>query len=245
MLGPFNKKIQLVQKIKLRFYIDALVKLFYPRPCYACNNNEIDNDEMICMECLYKLPYTTFESMEDNPTEKLFWGRISTSFACSIFYFEKENVLQNIIHQIKYKNEKELGIFMGKLMGLKINDLIKAHNIDFMIPMPIHPKKEKKRGYNQATLLCKGINSINKLDYMENAIVKIQHTETQTKKSRIERWRNVEQVFYVPNPHVILGKNILIIDDVITTGASTEACGQILLEHGANSISICGLAHTL
>jgi ComF family protein len=200
---------------------------------------------MICMDCLQKLPYTSFESMKENPTEKLFWGRISTSFACSIFYFEKENILQNIIHQIKYKNEKKLGIFMGKLMGLKINDLIKAHNIDFMIPMPIHPKKEKKRGYNQAALLCVGINSINKLDYIENAIVKIQHTETQTKKSRIERWRNVEQVFNVPNPQMILGKNILIIDDVITTGASTEACGQILLEHGANSISICGLAHTL
>jgi ComF family protein len=134
---------------------------------------------------------------------------------------------------------------MGKLMGLKINHLVKAHNIDFMIPMPIHPNKEKKRGYNQATLLCIGVNSINKLDYMENAIVKIQHTETQTKKSRIERWRNVEQVFNVPNPCMISGKNILIIDDVITTGASTEACGQILLEHGANSISICGLAHTV
>ena len=200
---------------------------------------------MICMDCLQKLPYTSFESMKENPTEKLFWGRISTSFACSIFYFEKDNILQNIIHQIKYKNEKKLGIFMGKLMGLKINDLIKAHNIDFMIPMPIHPKKEKKRGYNQAALLCVGINSIIKLDYIENAIVKIQHTETQTKKSRIERWRNVEQVFNVPNPQMILGKNILIIDDVITTGASTEACGQILLEHGANSISICGLSHTL
>jgi ComF family protein len=197
------------------------------------------------MDCLQKLPYTSFESMKENPTEKLFWGRISTSFACSIFYFEKDNILQNIIHQIKYKNEKKLGIFMGKLMGLKINDLIKAHNIDFMIPMPIHPKKEKKRGYNQAALLCVGINSIIKLDYIENAIVKIQHTETQTKKSRIERWRNVEQVFNVPNPQMILGKNILIIDDVITTGASTEACGQILLEHGANSISICGLSHTL
>jgi len=200
---------------------------------------------MICMDCLQKLPYTSFESIKENPTEKLFWGRISTSFACSIFYFEKDNILQNIIHQIKYKNEKKLGIFMGKLMGLKINDLIKAHNIDFMIPMPINPKKEKKRGYNQAALLCVGINSIIKLDYIENAIVKIQHTETQTKKSRIERWRNVEQVFNVPNPQMILGKNILIIDDVITTGASTEACGQILLEHGANSISICGLAHTL
>jgi ComF family protein len=114
-----------------------------------------------------------------------------------------------------------------------------------MLPMPIHRKKEKKRGYNQATLLCIGITEITTLEYIENAIVKIQHTETQTKKTRIERWRNVEQVFNVPNPHLIKGKNILIIDDVITTGASTEACGQMLLENGANAISICGLAHTI
>jgi ComF family protein len=245
MLSHFIRNIQLHQKINLKIYVDAFVTLFYPRSCHACYAKQIDGNEMICMECLQKLPYTNFESIKENLTEKLFWGRISTSFACSIFYFEKENILQNIIHQIKYRNEKKLGIFMGKLIGLKINDLIKAHNIDFMIPMPIHPKKEKKRGYNQATLLCIGIKEITKLEYIENAIIKIQQTETQTKKSRIERWLNVEQVFYAPNPKMILGKNILIIDDVITTGASSEACGQILLEHGANSISICGLAHTL
>ncbi len=245
MLSHFFNNIQLDQKTNLKFYVDAFVTLFYPRSCHACYTNQIDNNEMICFECLQKLPYTNFESIKENATEKLFWGRITTSFACSIFYFEKENILQNIIHQIKYKNEKKLGIFMGKLIGLKLQELIKKHNIDFMTPMPIHHKKEKKRGYNQAALLCIGIKEINKLEYIENAIVKIHHTETQTKKSRIERWRNVEQVFDVPDPHLIKGKNILIIDDVITTGASTEACGHMLLEHGANSISICGLAHTL
>jgi ComF family protein len=244
MHTPSSKKIQLNQKINLKFYLDALVDLFYPITCYACNCNQIDNDEMICMECLQKLPYTNFESIKENATEKLFWGRIPTSFACSIFYFEKENILQNIIHQIKYKNEKKLGLYMGNLMGIKLMDLIQQHNIDFMIPMPIHPKKEKKRGYNQATLLCNGIRAITKLEYKENVVTKIQHTQTQTKKSRIERWQNVEQVFNVPNSNIIKGKNILIIDDVITTGASTEACGLILLENGAHSISICGLAHT-
>ena len=244
MNSSFFNSIHINQKINLTFHLDAFVNLFYPRSCYACNRNQIDNDEMICMECLGNLPYTKFESIKDNVTEKLFWGRIPTSFVCSIFYFEKENALQNIIHQIKYKNEKKLGLFMGNLMGLKLLALIKEHKVDFMIPMPLHPKKEKKRGYNQATLLCKGIRTISKLEYYENAIVRIQHTETQTKKSRIERWQNVEHVFNIPNPTIIRGKNILIIDDVITTGASTEACGQALLEHGASSISICGLAHT-
>ena len=134
---------------------------------------------------------------------------------------------------------------MGRLMGLKLMDIILEHKIDFMIPMPLHPKKEKKRGYNQATLLCIGIKEIANINYSENALIRINHTKTQTKKSRIERWQNVEEVFNIPSPDVVKGKNILIIDDVITTGASTEACGQVLLEHGANSISICGLAHTL
>jgi ComF family protein len=244
MNSSFIKSTYIDQKINFKFHLDAFVNLFYPRLCYACSSNQIDNNEMICMECLGNLPYTKFESIKANATEKLFWGRIPTSFACSIFYFEKENAIQNIIHQIKYKNEKKLGLFMGNLMGLKLLTLIKDHKVDFMIPMPLHPKKEKKRGYNQATLLCKGIRTFTKLEYNENAIVRIQHTQTQTRKSRIERWQNVEHVFNIPNPEIICGKNILIIDDVITTGASSEACGQALLEAGANSISICGLAYT-
>jgi len=244
MNSSFIKSTYIDQKINFKFHLDAFVNLFYPRLCYACSRNQIDNDEMICMECLGNLPYTKFESIKANATEKLFWGRIPTSFACSIFYFEKENVIQNIIHQIKYKNEKKLGLFMGNLMGLKLLILIKEYKVDFMIPMPLHPKKEKKRGYNQATLLCKGIRTFTKLECNENAIVRIQHTQTQTRKSRIERWQNVEHVFNIPNPEIICGKNILIIDDVITTGASSEACGQALLEAGANSISICGLAYT-
>jgi ComF family protein len=197
------------------------------------------------MECLQNLPYTKFELIIENATEKLFWGRVPTLFACSIFYFEKENMIQNIIHQIKYNDEKKLGVFMGMLIGLRIKEVVQQHKIDFMIPMPLHPKKIKKRGYNQASLLCEGIRSICKVEFYENAISRIQHTQTQTKKSRIERWQNVEHVFNVKDPGLIEGKNILIIDDVITTGASTEACGQMLLKFGAKTISICGLAHTV
>jgi len=210
--------------------------------CYACNDFQIDNEEILCMKCLQQLPFTSFESILDNPTEKLFWGRLETKFACSIFYFEKENIIQQVIHQIKYKNEKQLGIFMGRLMGTKLISMPELHQIDYMIPMPLHPKKEKKRGYNQATLLCKGIKETCQLDYDENVITRIKQTQTQTQKSRIERWQNVEEVFCVPSPEKIINKNILLIDDVITTGASTESCGRILLEHGASSISICGLA---
>ena len=230
--------------MNIKFQLNSLLHLFYPTICYACNCNQRDDDEMICMECFSNLPYTGFETIPENATEKLFWGRIPISFACSIFYFEKDNMIQHVVHHIKYNNEKNLGTYMGKLMGVKIKPLLKAHEIDYIIAMPLHPKKEKKRGYNQAALLCNGIKEICQVNYHENAILRIQHTQTQTKKSRIERWQNVSDVFDIPNPNAIKGKNILIIDDVITTGASTEACGQTLLHHGAKSISICGLAHT-
>ena len=230
--------------MNIKVQLNALLNLFYPSICFACNCNQIDNDEAMCMECFSNLPYTGFETITENATEKFFWGRIQTSFACSIFYFEKDNSIQHIVHHIKYNNEKNLGIFMGKLMGMKIKSLLKKHEIDFMIAMPLHPKKEKQRGYNQATLLCHGIKEISQVNYIENAILRMQHTQTQTKKSRIERWQNVSEVFNIPDHSIIKGKNILIIDDVITTGASTEACGKALLDKGARSISICGLAHT-
>ena len=238
-------QVNLLKKVSIKYYLDALLQLFFPSICYACNDHQIDHEEMLCLRCLQQLPYTSFESILDNPTEKLFWGRIQIMFACSIFYFEKENIIQQFIHQIKYKNEKQLGIFMGRLMGMKLISIPELQQIDYMIPMPLHPKKEKKRGYNQATLLCKGIKETCELDYDEKLITRIKQTQTQTKKSRIERWQNVEEVFCVPSPEKIINKNILLIDDVITTGASAESCGRILLEYGARSISICGLAQTM
>ena len=179
--------------ISFNYHLNALIQLFYPKVCYACNIHQIENDdEVICMECLQNLPYTKFELIKENATEKLFWGRVPTLFACSIFYFEKENMIQNIIHQIKYNDEKKLGVFMGMLIGLRIKEVVQQHKIDFMIPMPLHPKKIKKRGYNQASLLCEGIRSICKVEFYENAISRIQHTQTQTKKSRIKGFTLIE-----------------------------------------------------
>ena len=153
--------------------------------------------------------------------------------------------MQHIIHQIKYRGQDTLGIFMGEMMGDKLQTTLERHEIDFCIPMPLHYKKEYSRGYNQASLLCAGIKKRTGLNYNDTLITREINTSTQTKKSRIERWGNVEEVFTISNKIETLDKNILLIDDVITTGASTEACATILLHHGAKSVSICGLAYTI
>lgn len=229
----------------LKFAASSLIHLLYPNLCRGCSNEEIESTEFLCLDCLLKLPYTGFEKIQGNATEKMFWGRIEYTFICSIFYFIPGSHIQQIIHQIKYKSAKELAVFMGRLMADRIQALILEHHIDFTIPMPLHEKKQYIRGYNQAALLCEGITEITNIPYHASVLKRIEHTSTQTKKSRMERWENVAEVFEVTNTEMITGKNILIIDDVITTGASTEACAQTLLSSGAESVSICSLAFTL
>lgn len=223
---------------------DALLHMAFPQTCSACENHEVHSQQPICLSCLSELPYTGFENHRNNKVEKLFWGRVPLNFATSTFHFTEDSRMQHILHQMKYKDALGLGIYMGRLMGYSLSKLIQDHQIDLCIPMPLHRKKLFSRGYNQATLLCKGIRETTQLEYDEKALIRIHHTETQTNKSRVERWENVTGIFKAANPNAIQGKNILIIDDVITTGASTESCAHALYNTGARSISIASLAYT-
>ena len=211
----------------------------------GCSQKECEKKEWICFECLNELPYTHFEYTRDNTVERLFWGRTPISFASSTFYYVEKTPLQKLIHEVKYKEQQALGVWLGELMGQRLSPLLLDAQVDLMLPMPLHPKKQKKRGYNQATLLCEGIKRASNINFNENILIRNTHTSTQTKKSRIERWENVNEVFSVSDRSSILDKHVLLIDDVITTGASTEACAATLLLHGAKSVSLCSLAFTL
>lgn len=225
--------------------IEALSHLIFPQLCLGCFQKECEKGEWICFECLYSLPYTNFESYRNNPVEQLFWGRTPISFASSTFYYGEKTPLQKLIHEIKYKEQEALGVWLGELMGLRLSSILLDTQVDLMLPMPLHPKKQRKRGYNQATLLCKGIKKASNISFKEDILIRNTHTSTQTKKSRIQRWENVSDVFSVADQSAILNKHILLVDDVITTGASTEACAATLLQNGAKSISLCSLAFTL
>ena len=224
---------------------ESIVHLFYPSICFGCENEIIDGDEMLCISCLQSLPYTLFETIDNNPFSILFWGRCKIVKAFSTFYFIEETPLQKIIHQIKYKNQENLGIYMGQLMGYKIEAIKKNIAVDLCIPMPLHPKKESERGYNQSALLTKGIEQATGIPTLLNTLIRKTHTSSQTKKNRIERWMNVEDIFDVTAPDAIKGKHVLLVDDVITTGASIEACVNVLLANRAAGVSVASLAYTL
>ena len=231
--------------LKISSIFSAFSHLLYPSLCFGCGDNEIGEHEFICIHCLSSLPYTQFEKTRNNPIEKLFWGRTNIKFASSTFYYVEQTPLQQLIHQVKYKEQQKLGIYLGTAMGNLLNPVFSEHEVDLLIPMPLHPKKLKKRGNNQASLLCDGISKTTGRNYDEEVLVRTENTGTQTKKSRIERWENVNAVFSVNDSNKIRDKHILLVDDVITTGASTEACAQTLLNAGSKSVAVCSLAFTL
>jgi len=194
------------------------------------------------MKCIAEMPETNFHLHANNPVEKIFWGRLPIISATAQYYFVKESLMQRLMHQLKYKGNKELGKQLGRLMGYELQKTNRFNKPDYLIPLPLFASKEKRRGYNQATVLCEGIAEVMNIEIARDVIVRTQHTETQTKKGRIERWQNMEGKFEMMKPGKIQNKNILLVDDVITTGATLEACGHELLK-ASPKLSIVSLCY--
>ena len=220
---------------------DSLLHIVFPHVCDGCGSDLLTIESRLCIRCLASLPETNFEEHGDNPVEKLFWGRIKIYNAAASFYFTKEWLMQRFMHQFKYKGNKELGLQLGRIMGELLRHSSRFSGIDALIPLPLFPSKEKKRGYNQATVICEGIAEIMDLPVVTNVISRPQHTETQTQKGRIERWKNIEGKFLLKDPSAIQNKHLLLVDDVVTTGATLEACGNELLNAQNVKLSIATL----
>lgn len=208
---------------------ESVLHLFFPHICTGCGSDILNVESALCMRCVDAMPETNFELHPDNPVEKSFWGRLPLNGATAQFYFTKESLMQHLMHQFKYKGNRELGIQLGRMMGEQIMNSGRF-DADALVPLPLFPAKEKRRGYNQATVLCQGIAERMKIPILDKAITRPQHTETQTKKGRIERWKNMEGKFILSDPDAIKNKHLLLIDDVVTTGATLEACGNELLK---------------
>lgn len=208
---------------------ESVLHLFFPHICTGCGSDILNVESALCMRCVDAMPETNFELHPDNPVEKSFWGRLPLIGATAQFYFTKESLMQHLMHQFKYKGNRELGIQLGRMMGEQIMNSGRF-DADALVPLPLFPAKEKRRGYNQATVLCQGIAERMKIPILDKAITRPQHTETQTKKGRIERWKNMEGKFILSDPDAIKNKHLLLVDDVVTTGATLEACGNELLK---------------
>ena len=208
---------------------DSFLHLLFPHVCSGCGSDLLSEESMLCLHCIDAMPETNFELHPNNPVEKNFWGRLPLGGATAQFYFTKESLMQHLMHQFKYKGNKELGLQFGRMMGDQLHRS-NRFEVDALIPLPLFPAKEKRRGYNQATLLCKGMAELMMIPVLEDVIIRPQHTETQTKKGRVERWKNMEGKFVLVKPDAIRNKHLLLVDDVVTTGATLEACGNELLK---------------
>lgn len=221
-----------------------LFHLFFPHNCVGCGSDVIDKDSFLCLQCINDLPYTNFAMHGNNPVEKKFWGRIAVTSAMSEFYFSKGSIVQNLIHEFKYKGNKKVGHYLGNLIGKSLLNSNRFY-IDAVIPIPLFVKKEKKRGFNQAEILCNGISEIMNVPVIKKNVTRTVYTKTQTKKGRLERWQNVEKTFSISDTQNLQGKHILLVDDVITTGATLEACASEILKIENVRISIATLAVAL
>lgn len=219
---------------------ESFLHLIFPHTCAGCGSDNLSKENALCIRCAGSLPETRFEYYGNNPVEKKFWGRLPLIAATAQYFFTRESLVQQLIHQFKYNANRELGLQLGQIMGISLNQSGRFA-ADVMIPLPLFPGRERKRGFNQSELLCQGISQQLNIPVLKNIITRPEHTETQTHKGRIERWKNIEGKFILTDPESITGKHILLVDDVITTGATLESCGSELLKAENASLSIACL----
>jgi ComF family protein len=212
----------------LREIKESFLHLVFPNNCPGCGI-AIGKQYAPCMQCVKAMTATGYEQYPGNPVERKLSGRLSVSVATAQYYFAKDTVMQVLLHRVKYGLDKELALWLGQMMGaaLKRSNRI---NADILVPLPLFPDKLHKRGFNQSDLLCDGIAEYLGIPVLKDIIIRPLHTETQTHRGRVERWKNIDGKFVVTDANKIEGKHVLLIDDVITTGATVEACGTALLE---------------
>ncbi len=218
------------------------LSLFFPNVCLGCGNGLAKGENVICTFCDYHLPQTGYHLQEDNPVEKHFWGRVQIEHAASLYYFNKATKVQRLLHHLKYKGKREVGLKLGNIYGHHLKESPFYETIDIIIPVPLHFKRQRMRTFNQSELFAEGLSESMQVPWERNILKREVITETQTRKSRLERWQNVKAAFTLCDPEAINGKHILLVDDVITTGATLEACSHALLEAESVKVSIATIA---
>lgn len=210
----------------LQYWLGPLLHLFFPRCCAVCGEPLVEGEEGLCTRCNIDMPRTNYHKVKDNFVERMFWGRIPLERATSYFFYRKGSDFRKVVHQFKYGGQKELGTTMGRFMAADLSASGFFEGVDVMIPVPLHPRKRKMRGYNQSECIARGVSQVTGIPVDTTSVVRQKHTDTQTRKSAYERWENVEGIFRLLHPEEFAGKHILIIDDVLTTGATTVACAD-------------------
>jgi ComF family protein len=221
-----------------------LLSIMYPNLCEVCGENLQKQEQQLCLTCLHTLPKTNYHLIRDNSLEKKFWGKVKIERATAYFFFQKGSPFQKILHKLKYKDNKELGYILGKHAA---NDLLESPeycDIELIIPVPLHKRKLNQRGYNQSEWIGKGVSEILNIPLDTTSLIRSRENTTQTQKSVFERFENTDGIFKVTNKTAIKEKHILLVDDVITTGSTLEACMKALLEIKGVRVTLFALAVT-
>ncbi len=222
-------------------FFSPILDLVFPNLCTVCSENLVKGEKIICTTCLYELPKTNYWNQAENPISQLFWGRLELNHASSYFIFKKGSSFQKLLHQLKYKGKYQIGVELGKAFGHDLSASPFYQTIDLIVPVPLHPRREKQRGYNQSLAISEGLSESMKIP-VKSILIRSEYSETQTKKTRIARWENVENIFKLKENEKIDNKHILLVDDVITTGATLESCASIIYQTPNCNLSIVTLA---
>jgi ComF family protein len=221
-----------MKKIKqgFHFFFEGLLSLFFPNLCVGCAEEIVQHNQHFCFPCQLKTKKTKMHLTTENEFTQRLTGKVPFKTAAAMYFFKKATPIQRALHQLKYKNQPQIGVKLGKEYG---SELIKSEDfrgIDVIIPIPLHPRRERVRGYNQSTEFAIGLSESMGIPYLNDGLVRVVHAESQTKKKRLARFKEVQTFFQVKNPHLLEGKKVLLVDDVLTTGATIETCGKLLAE---------------
>lgn len=222
-------------------FFHHFINLLYPNLCLVCGDNLLGDEKQICLQCFHGIPRTEYHLQNNNPVEKRFWGKVPVARASSYFFFQKGSAFQQLIHELKYKRNREVGVVLGKLAAV---DLVESEfaAVDVLAPVPLHEKKQTQRGYNQSELICDGMALILGKPISSNNLYRVHESSTQTRKSVYERYENTQGIFALKNNEEFAGKHILLVDDVLTTGSTIEACIEALMQTENIKISVFTLA---
>jgi ComF family protein len=221
--------------------INDFVSLFFPRFCLGCNGSLLKGESHVCIHCYSKITKTNSHHENDNFIMKKFYGKVKISSALAYYVFFKKGIVQHLLHSLKYDNQPTLAIELGARYAVELLKNNESLSFEVLVPVPLHQSKLKIRGYNQSEQFALGLSQILDIPVKANALKRIKATTTQTSKTRLERWKNVDQIFEITDDGIV-GKHVLIVDDVITTGATLESCALCLLEHGAKDVSVIAIA---
>lgn len=221
-----------------------LINLFFPNICVGCKNVLVEQEKVICIHCLHELPLTNLHVNDSKVISKIFYGTVVLQHATALFYYPKKGVVRQLIHHLKYKNQKHISGYLGKWLGIELKDSGNYNDIDVVIPVPLHKKRMRQRGYNQVEGFAKELALSLNAEYNDSTLFRNKNTSTQTVKNRLTRWNNVQIIFEITDVNTLKGKHILLVDDVITTGATIKSCVTELNKINNVKLSLAVMAYT-